>query len=223
MSATPAQIAANQANAQLSTGPRTTEGKAVCSHNAMKFGLTSKQIVLPNESIADFEALHASLAAQLQPANDTECMLLDNIVAAEWRFRRVESAQNAWLAKRLKPDSAPDEVSEILLADEVRRFQKYAASYRRERESCWRKLAAMQNERRAEEQRQDEARRQAELHEYTRRQLLQMKANWEKEDAAEASQDDPATLPDAATAQEPNQPMPRTGLIRRSLRTIASR
>ena len=180
MSASPAQVSANQANAQLSTGPRTAEGKAISSQNAMKFGLTSKQIVLPNESAAEFEALHASLTARLQPANDAECMLLDNIAAAEWRFRRVELAQNAWLAARIQPNSGPDAVSAILLGDEIRKFQKYAASYRREREGCWRKLTVMQKERRAEEQREAEAREKAAIAERNHREFLQMKANWEK-------------------------------------------
>ena len=34
-----AQIAANRANAQLSTGPRTEEGKAASSRNAYRHGL----------------------------------------------------------------------------------------------------------------------------------------------------------------------------------------
>jgi hypothetical protein len=40
MSATSSQIAANQANAQKSTGPTTAEGKQRSSLNALKTGLT---------------------------------------------------------------------------------------------------------------------------------------------------------------------------------------
>ncbi len=38
--ATAAQIAANQANAQKSTGPKTPPGKAASSRNATKHGLS---------------------------------------------------------------------------------------------------------------------------------------------------------------------------------------
>jgi hypothetical protein len=44
-----ARIEANRKNAQLSTGPKTPEGKAVCRQNALKNGLTGEGIVLPDE------------------------------------------------------------------------------------------------------------------------------------------------------------------------------
>jgi len=49
--ATQKQYLANQKNAQRSTGPRTSEGKALASKNAMKHGLLSQAIVYgdPNE------------------------------------------------------------------------------------------------------------------------------------------------------------------------------
>ena len=43
------QIKANKQNAQHSTGPRTENGKARVALNALKHGLTGKQIVLPHE------------------------------------------------------------------------------------------------------------------------------------------------------------------------------
>ena len=82
------QIIANQKNAALSTGPSTAEGKAVSSQNAMKFGFTSQQVVLPFEDPTQFEAMHASLTKQLKPGTDLECMLVDEMAAAQWRQRR---------------------------------------------------------------------------------------------------------------------------------------
>jgi hypothetical protein len=44
------QIEANKLNAQRSTGPRTPEGKQRVASNALKHGLTGKQIVSQRES-----------------------------------------------------------------------------------------------------------------------------------------------------------------------------
>jgi len=43
------RLAANRANAQLSTGPRTEEGKAVSSLNAVKTGLCGRIVLVPSE------------------------------------------------------------------------------------------------------------------------------------------------------------------------------
>jgi hypothetical protein len=48
------QIEANRKNAQLSTRPRNADGKARVASNALKHGLTARQIVLPHESSEDF-------------------------------------------------------------------------------------------------------------------------------------------------------------------------
>jgi len=42
--ATPAQILANRANAQKSTGPRSVEGKAASRFNALKHGLDVQSV-----------------------------------------------------------------------------------------------------------------------------------------------------------------------------------
>ena len=55
MSASAVRIEANRNNAQLSTGPRTPEGKERSARNAVRHGLTSAAAFLPNE---DPEAYH---------------------------------------------------------------------------------------------------------------------------------------------------------------------
>ena len=46
----PKQIAANQANARKSTGPKTPEGRAVSKMNALKHGILSREKILRNET-----------------------------------------------------------------------------------------------------------------------------------------------------------------------------
>jgi len=53
--ATEAQIRANRRNAQKSTGPRTRQGKAALSQNAVKHGLSARQAIISAETQADFE------------------------------------------------------------------------------------------------------------------------------------------------------------------------
>jgi hypothetical protein len=53
--ATEAQIHANRANAQKSTGPRTPAGKAVVAQNAVKHGLSARLDVIRGEDQAEFD------------------------------------------------------------------------------------------------------------------------------------------------------------------------
>ena len=47
---------ANAANAQHSTGPRSANGKARSSTNALRHGLTAKQVLAPGELAEDLRA-----------------------------------------------------------------------------------------------------------------------------------------------------------------------
>ena len=73
--ATPAQILANRENALHSTGPVTSEGKSRSAQNATKHGLTSKSVVLPNESEEEYDEFRDSLVADLEPVGDREITL----------------------------------------------------------------------------------------------------------------------------------------------------
>ena len=62
--ATPAQITANRANAQKSTGPRSAEGKSASRFNALKHGIDAASIVIPGEDPAEYEALVAATTTE---------------------------------------------------------------------------------------------------------------------------------------------------------------
>ncbi len=92
--ATAAQITANQANAQHSTGPRTPEGKARISQNALRHGLTAARLVVRDDEREEFTALHDALLAELDPQGVVETVTFDELLHAAWnlhRFRRIES------------------------------------------------------------------------------------------------------------------------------------
>ena len=90
---------ANRQNALKSTGPRTPEGKAAVSRNALKHGLLSKEILLPGEDEQALTELGERLRDELQPFGELENLLVDQIISAYWRLRRlgrVETGIFAW-------------------------------------------------------------------------------------------------------------------------------
>jgi hypothetical protein len=80
---------ANRRNALKSTGPRTPEGKAVASQNARKHGLLSREVLLPDEDETSLVEFGKRIRSQLQPIGELELFLVDRIVTAAWRLRRV--------------------------------------------------------------------------------------------------------------------------------------
>ncbi|HME07234.1 MAG TPA: hypothetical protein VKG25_09295 [Bryobacteraceae bacterium] len=78
----------------MQTGPRTAEGKAASSMNAMSHGLTSVKVVLPGENLADFQHLRHSLLKEYRPDTKTERLLVEEMAAAHWRLQRVRRHQD---------------------------------------------------------------------------------------------------------------------------------
>jgi hypothetical protein len=93
------QVQANRRNALQSTGPTTPEGKAAVRMNARTHGLRSQELLLPGEDEDALKELDENLRAELQPEGELENLLMDGIVAAHWRLRRlrrVEAGIFAW-------------------------------------------------------------------------------------------------------------------------------
>ena len=89
-----AQIAANQANAQRSTGPKTPEGKAISCRNNFKHGCSGAFTVLPWESQDEFEMLVGSLRDEHKPSGVTEMILVDKMAQALWLGKRAQMLQH---------------------------------------------------------------------------------------------------------------------------------
>lgn len=88
-----ARLAANRANAQLSTGPNSPEGKAKSSLNAVKTGLTGRTILLPGDDAALYEAHVSNFMQRHQPANDEEHNLVQSLADTEWRLLRIPALE----------------------------------------------------------------------------------------------------------------------------------
>jgi hypothetical protein len=94
---TQAKLDANRANAQKSTGPKTTEGRANSSRNSFKHGLYSKQLVVGAEEAAALDALKSDLRTEHQPANETEEILVNELGEQFWRLRRARCLEASLL------------------------------------------------------------------------------------------------------------------------------
>ncbi len=84
-----AQLAANRANAQLSRGPVTTEGKARSSQNALKTGLTGSTVLLPTDDPEHYKQHVERLFDELKPAGALESQLVQRLADAQWRLNRI--------------------------------------------------------------------------------------------------------------------------------------
>lgn len=91
--ATQAQIAANQKNAQLSTGPTTEEGKAASSKNNLRHGFTGAFAIMPWEKQEEFNTLLDELRAEHQPATITETLLVEKMAQSYWLSQRAIKLQ----------------------------------------------------------------------------------------------------------------------------------
>ena len=87
------QAMANRRNAQKSTGPKTDEGKATARLNALKHGLLSAHVLLPNEDAGALADFAACLRSSLAPVGDVEALLADRIISSAWRLRRLMAVE----------------------------------------------------------------------------------------------------------------------------------
>jgi hypothetical protein len=79
----------NEETLNQSTGPRTEEGKAISSMNALKHGLASGALIIKGEDPAEFAALKAGLEKDFQPANTIESTLVANLAKSQWLTDRA--------------------------------------------------------------------------------------------------------------------------------------
>jgi hypothetical protein len=86
--ATQKQIQANRINSQLSTGPRTEQGKAISRMNALVTGIDAHNETVLGEDPADLAALAAVYDHEYQPIGVVERVLVDILIKNDWFLRR---------------------------------------------------------------------------------------------------------------------------------------
>ncbi len=94
-----AQLAANRANAQLSTGPKTLDGKATSCLNAVKTGLTGRTVLLHTDDAGEYQRHVAAYEKEFSPVGPRECDLVQSIADTQWRLARIPGLEMAIYAQ----------------------------------------------------------------------------------------------------------------------------
>src|SRR5436305_10503401 len=84
-----AQLAANRGNSRLSTGPKTPEGKAKSSLNAVKSALTGRTVLLPTDDALAYQNHIRNYFEELQPVGFREWSLVQALADTTWRLDRI--------------------------------------------------------------------------------------------------------------------------------------
>ncbi len=136
---TEAQIAANQANAQYSTGPKTEAGKAIASRNNVKLGLTGAFMVLAWEKQEDFDGLLDRMTAEHQPSDGFETDLVEKMAQHHWLALRALFFQEGCF--NLQNPFLEDD-KQLLL------YMRYQTTHERAFHKCADELRKLRNEKR---------------------------------------------------------------------------
>ena len=137
----PSKAAANAANAQHSSGPRTAEGKARSSRNAVKHGFTARKLSLPPDEQGHYEELREALRHELTPEGSMEILAFDQLVREAWKLQSIQAMEDRLLFQGL------ESVQEEETARTLDRLNRYQAAAGRAYYRALKELRALQTER----------------------------------------------------------------------------
>lgn len=142
--ASTAQITANRFNAQLSTGPRSEDGKLASSQNARRHGFTSTQLCVPEAAREEFEKFRHDLHCDVRPEGALEDSLFERLLLANWNLRRITRYETE-LLDETNPfaPGAPGE------ADAFDRLARYRRDLERSSQRALAELRKLQTQRAA--------------------------------------------------------------------------
>jgi hypothetical protein len=138
---TPAKAAANAANARLSSGPRTDQGKATSSRNAVKHGFTASHPVVRPDQQDIFDGLHESLREEIAPEGALEQICFNQLLHAAWKSQSIACMEEHLMLGGL------DAIADPRLAATLDRLHRYAAAAERTYHRALKELRALQTAR----------------------------------------------------------------------------
>ncbi len=139
---TDAQLAANKANAQHSTGPKTEDGKANSCLNNFRHGFAGSFSVLTWETQALFDILYRGLQEEHRPSTVTEEILVEQMAQSVWLSKRAVFMQDLTISAKIP---ACQEQKELAL------YLRYQTTHDRAFHKCLNELLKLRAEKRKQE------------------------------------------------------------------------
>ena len=130
------KLAANRLNAQKSTGPKTDEGKAKSARNATTHGLFCRDVVVQGEDDDEFAHFRDKFRKSLKPRDTIEDAVVDRIVIAQWKLRRIYAAEKELFERKQRLSDYS--------AEEFDRLSRYEQRLAHEIHRCLRELKQLQ-------------------------------------------------------------------------------
>ncbi len=94
----PIDLAADAPRPSQSTGPKTPEGKRVCSLNAYRHGLTGQIVLQTSEEQQAYDKHTKIVLEAMAPATDFERLLAQSISDDHWRLNRARAIESSMFA-----------------------------------------------------------------------------------------------------------------------------
>ena len=148
------------ANGAQSNGPTSPEGKARSARNGEKHGMYSSAVLLHHESTEEFAILQERYYQRFLPSNQPEVDLVDQMIAATWRLRRIAAVESAAvdhaidaqrvdldaIYKSLEPETRTHFAFEKLHLDSgaMASYQRFQAAQIRQYDRAFRNLQTLQ-------------------------------------------------------------------------------
>jgi hypothetical protein len=169
------RLAANRANAQLSTGPVTPEGKAKSSLNAVRTGLTGRAVLLATEDAAAYEAHIERFRRQWEPMGDRETELVQSLADTQWRLDRIPNLETGLFAlgrlrcadlfeEEKNPQVRRAMIDAHILMTDAKHFKNLhlqESRLRRQYQQDAKELEGLQAQRKKEQEEQEQSRKTA--------------------------------------------------------------
>jgi hypothetical protein len=133
----PQKLAANRANAQHSTGPKTPEGKEKSSQNSRKHGFFARNPLPPGEEGNKLWQHYGDLVAGIwehyEPVGYMEGLLTEKIVAESIRFSRLLTYEGKFVGEKRETAFHWQTVDRILRSQSAVNRQLFQAIHELER------------------------------------------------------------------------------------------
>ena len=145
------QIDANRRNAQLSTGPRSPEGKQASSRNALRSGIFAQAEIIPGESPEELAELAAEHFADHNPQTAVARDLVDSLIRHAWLLRRLSRIEAAFFTcdceqcQELYSEAGADHQGSGRYSRELRKFDVLQKRINATERNYHRTLKALQN------------------------------------------------------------------------------